>query len=327
MLITPANMQLFFTGLSAQFWQAYGISAPFWSQVAMLKPSNTEIEKDGWMGKLPTLREWIGPRVVQNAAARSYTLENKLWELTLAVDKFKIQDDTYGVYAPIVAMMGMQSAKWPDYMLADTMRLNNRLAYDGLAYFHTTHPVDVDDATKGTYSNLRTLSLSPDNFQTVRAAMMKFVGEDSRPLGLMPDLLVVPPSLEITALNILNAAFIAPQTIGGNTQVGANENVLKGVSRLLVVPELESLAPGIDGTPAPGSGDPDPAKSWYVFDTRKPIKSHMFQQRQAPVFVPRVDPTDPVVFNEHQFVYGVEARGNVGCTLPWLGIKSYGGVL
>jgi phage major head subunit gpT-like protein len=320
-------MSIFFTGLSAQFWQAYGQAAPFWAQVAMLKPSNTEIEKDGWMGKIPTLREWIGPRVVQNAAARSYTLENRLWELTLAVDKFKIQDDTYGVYAPIVAYMGMQSAKWPDYMIADAMRLNSRLAFDGLAYYHASHPVDVDDAGKGTYSNTKTLALTPDNFQSVRKDMMKFVAEDGRPLGLSPDLLVVPPSLEITALNILNAAFIAPQLIGGNTQVGANENVLKGVSRLLVVPELETTIAGIDGTPGLGSGDPDPAKTWFIFDTRKPIKSHMFQQRQAPVFVPRVDPTDPVVFNEHQFVYGVEARGNVGVTLPWLSVRSVGGTL
>lgn len=329
MHITPANMALFFTGLSATFWQAYGQAVPFASQLSMRKPSSTEIEKDGWMGKIPTMRKWVGSKVIQNVAARSYTLENFPWELTLSIDKHKIQDDTYGIYAPTVQFMGMQSAKWADYMIADVLRLNLRTAYDGKKLFADDHPVDVDDSAKGTYDNNLALALTPDNFQTARKTMMTYIGEDSRPLGLYPDIAVCGPSLEITLLNILNAAFIAPQTIGGNTQVGASDNVLKGVAKPLIVPELESLIPDIFGEDVDGlaSGDPDPAKTWFIFDTRKPIKPLVFQERQAPVFIPRVDPTDPEVFDRRQFVYGVEARGNVGCSLPWLSLRSVGGTL
>src|SRR5207247_7922372 len=114
----------------------------------------------------------------------------------------------------------------------------------------------------------------------------------------------VPPSLEITALNILNASFIAPTLIGGNTQVGANENMLKGIARLLVVPELEFTGAStvFFGTTALTTGGPDPAKTWYLFDTKIPIRSHVFQQRESPVFVPRVAMTDPIVFDQHKFL-------------------------
>jgi phage major head subunit gpT-like protein len=304
--LTPANMQIFFTGLSATFGQAYQGAPSFWNRIAFLKPSATEIEKDGWMAKIPVLREWVGPRQIQNVAARSYTLENKLWELTLSVDKFKLQDDSYGIYAPMISMMGQQAAKWPDYMLVDKLRANSELLYDGKAFFASDHPVNVDDPLNtGVYDNDFGLALSPDNFASVYTSMATFQGEDGKPLGITPNLLVVPPQLKLTAMNLLNGTFIAPQLVGGNTQVGANANVLQGWAELLVVPEL-----AVDPT------------TWYLFDTSKAIKPMFFQQRQAPILVPRVDPTDPEVFDKHQFVYGVEARGNVGYTLPFLGARS-----
>lgn len=322
-------MQIFFTGLSATFWAAYDVTEPFWNQLAMRKPSSTELEKDGWPGKIPTFRKWLGSKVVNNVAGRSYTLENFPWELTQGVDKHKIADDTYGVYAPFIAMMGMQSRKWPDYMIADVLRLNLRQTYDGKSLFADDHPVDVDVPAGDTFDNNLGLALSPDNFQTARKTMMTFVGEDKRALGLRPNILCGGPSLEIVILNILNAAIIAPQTVGGNTQVGANTNVLQGIAQALIIAELESLAPDIFGE-APdglGSGDPDPAKTWFIFDTRKPIKPLLFQEREAPVFIPRINPADPSVFDKREFLYGVEARGNVGCSLPWLSLRSVGGTL
>jgi phage major head subunit gpT-like protein len=303
--ITPANMQIFFTGLAATYVQAYQTAPRFWDRIAFLKPSATQIEKDGWMGKVPVLREWLGPRLVQNVAARSYTLENKQWELTLAIDKFRLSDDTHGIYTPMVQMMGQQAAKWPDYMLADKIRDNSEILFDGVAFFSDSHPENVDNPASDVYTNDYNLALSPDNFASVYTSMATIKGEDGKPLGITPNLLMVPPQLKLTAMNLLNATFIAPQNVGGNTQVGANQNVLQGWADLLVVPEFA-----------------DDPTTWYLLDTTKAIKPFLFQQRQAPVLIPRVDPTDPKVFDEHMFVYGVEARGNVGYTLPFLAARS-----
>jgi phage major head subunit gpT-like protein len=77
-------------------------------------------------------------------------------------------------------------------------------------------------------------TLNPTNYAAARAAMMGFTNADGRPLGIVPNFLVVPPSLESAARTILHADFIlAPGSTGGGVT-----NVWKGTADLLVVPEL-----------------------------------------------------------------------------------------
>lgn len=66
--------------------------------------------------------------------------------------------------------------------------------------------------------------LAPDNYGTARAAMRNMTGDFGRKLGIKPTLLVVPPSLEKKALQILNAQQDA---------AGAS-NVWQGTAKLLV---------------------------------------------------------------------------------------------
>jgi phage major head subunit gpT-like protein len=71
-------------------------------------------------------------------------------------------------------------------------------------------------------------ALTKANYKIAREAMMGMKGDFDRPLGLKPRLLVVPPSLEGQALEILNAERDA---------AGAT-NVYKGTAELLVCPFL-----------------------------------------------------------------------------------------
>ncbi len=71
-------------------------------------------------------------------------------------------------------------------------------------------------------------ALNATNYEAARAALMGMKGDHGRPLGINPRLLVVPPSLEGAALEILNAERDAS---------GAT-NVWKGTAELMVVPWL-----------------------------------------------------------------------------------------
>jgi phage major head subunit gpT-like protein len=71
-------------------------------------------------------------------------------------------------------------------------------------------------------------ALSKANYKVARESLMGMKGDHGRPLGIMPRLLVVPPSLEGQELEILNAERDA---------AGAT-NVYKGTAELLVVPWL-----------------------------------------------------------------------------------------
>jgi phage major head subunit gpT-like protein len=71
-------------------------------------------------------------------------------------------------------------------------------------------------------------TLSATTYKLARESLMGMKGDHGRPLGLMPNLLVVPPSLESQGLELLNAERNA---------AGAT-NIYKGTAELLVVPWL-----------------------------------------------------------------------------------------
>jgi phage major head subunit gpT-like protein len=77
-------------------------------------------------------------------------------------------------------------------------------------------------------------TLNPTSYAAARAAMMSVANADGRPLGIRPNLLLVPPALEAQAREILQAQFI----IGDPTTGGAKTNIWQGTADLLVVPEL-----------------------------------------------------------------------------------------
>lgn len=71
-------------------------------------------------------------------------------------------------------------------------------------------------------------TLNAANYSGARTAIMEMKGDHGRPLGLMPDVLVVPPSLESAVLKLLN----------NEMGVGGETNEWKGTAELLVVPWL-----------------------------------------------------------------------------------------
>ncbi len=76
------------------------------------------------------------------------------------------------------------------------------------------------------YGSRQTLNAA--NFAAARAAMMSFSADGGRKIGISPKILLVPPSLEEAALNIVN------------TEVGAAgaSNPWKGTAKLIVTPYL-----------------------------------------------------------------------------------------
>jgi phage major head subunit gpT-like protein len=304
--LTPSALQIFFTGLNTQWELGYELPTPWWNQVAMPVTSDTELETYGWMDRLPKMRQWVGPRTLNNAPLRSRSVTNLDWELTEVIPRNKFLDDKLGLYAPIAKNMGWQAKKLHDQQLALLIQANP-VGFDNVAFFSASHLTNIDDATSATQSNLLSLALTPSNYSAARAKMRSWLGRDGQPFGSRPTLLVVPPQLEEAALNILNSDFIAPALFGGQTQVGANDNknVLKGTANCLVIDEL--------------SNDPT---AWYLLDNDGMIKPFLVQERQAPNFVYLNNPTDPNVFFRKEFIFGVDSRSAYDVTLWFKALKS-----
>lgn len=309
--LTPSLLQAFFTQLDLGYQKGYQGRQIYWDKFAMLSPSSSEGKIYSWLAELPRMRKWIGPKQVDNIVARAYQLVNEDWEETFSIDRNKLEDDEWGVYAERANTQGDVVASWPDDIVT-TALINGTTAqgYDGTAFFSASHPVDLSNSSFGTYSNLNTsTALTQANYAAGKAKMRSIKGESGKPLGILPTVLMVGPTLEQTALEITKAQNITRivQNVAGteNVAAAAPTNVYQGDVTVIVNERL------IDDT----------ANAWYLFSTNR-IKPMVFQLRKAPTRVQVIDPQNPQVFNLKQYTYGVEARGTSGYSLPFLAQKN-----
>lgn len=307
MIITTASLDALRIQFELRFGEVYGATEPWWPKLATEIPSNAKSNIYGWVAQTTLLREWIGSRQAVNLSEHGYTLVNKSYEGTVELDRDEIEDDNLGLFTAVTIPQLAQAAKKHTDQLIKTVLQSNAgagpLAFDGLNLFHNAHL--TYDAAASTYDNLFTLALTADNFNTNWAAMASYTGEDGQPLGITPNLLVVPPQLKRTALEIMNASMVArvAQNVAANENVSVTsiDNVLKGWAEVLVIPEFAN----------------DPTR-WYLLDVSKPMKPLVFQNRRPDQFVTRVAATDPKVFDQKKYTYGVDNRKNIGVTLPFL---------
>lgn len=141
LVVNQASLANLFTGFKAAFQRGLGQAQPQWTQIATTVPSSTREEKYGWLGKLPGMREWLGDRVVQNLMQHDYSIKNKDWELTVGVERNDIEDDQFGIYAPMFEEIGRATIAHPDQLVFELLAAGFATAcYDGQYFFDTDHP-------------------------------------------------------------------------------------------------------------------------------------------------------------------------------------------
>ncbi len=304
--IRSASLDPFFLNLDTMYQQGYMAGESTYEQWAQTITSSSKTTVHGWMDKFPKLREWIGPRVVEDIVAQTYSLTNKKFELTYAVERTDIDDDMLGLYAPAAQMMGMQAKEWPDDQMTPILEAGfTATTFDGAAFFSASHPIDTaGETTTSNQSNLMTSSaFAPGTVATMRSNLRNLKGRDNKPLGMNLKAVMIPPALEQAALQLANSEYIVA-TFGVNAATGSQSNVLKGSFTPIVNAKLTS------------------ATTWYGFDNRWPIKALIWQLRKAPEFQYKVSPESENVFNDDQYIFGVNARGVGGYGLYFMAMAA-----
>lgn len=141
-IVTSALITALFTSWKNDFQKGLTSATPQWQEVAMYVTSTSKSNTYGWLGKFPSLREWIGDRVINSMQAHGYTITNKTFESTVGVDRDDIEDDNVGVYSPIFEEMGRAAQIQPDQLIYSLLSAGtSTLCYDGQNFFDTDHPV------------------------------------------------------------------------------------------------------------------------------------------------------------------------------------------
>lgn len=251
----------------------------FYKKLAMVVPSSTRENQYGWLGAMPNLREWVGDRIIHQLSIEGFVLRNREFEATVSVRRRDIEDDQYGVYAPMFEKMGRDAAQHPDELVLGLLKDGfTRTGYDNQYFFDADHPVggqsevpvvsvsnsgggsgtpwflldcsqplkplvfqerlpyrltsldreqDENVFFRGEYvygvrargnSGFGLWQLAYGSKQTLdaaRAAMMAFKSDNGKVLNITPTHLVVPPSLESAARQIV----VADRDAGGAANV------------------------------------------------------------------------------------------------------------
>ncbi|HSR57126.1 MAG TPA: Mu-like prophage major head subunit gpT family protein [Candidatus Binataceae bacterium] len=311
MEISAQNLAALFTGFDVVFQRGFEKPPSYYESVCSIVRSSSRQTTYPWLGRTTKFREWLGDRVVQALEAHAYTIVNKNFEDTVSIDRNDIEDDTYGVYEPIIEQLGWDTKIHPDMLLFQMIKNSvatpsSVVGYDGQPFFSAAHPVgpagraDADSSTSnvnatGTgpywflidasrairpfifqlrreYAVSRMSSITdeavfnrrefrygvdgrantgvglwqlayasnldlsnPANYGGARAAMRSFKTDGGLPFGTLSSrkgvYLVVPPSLEEVARQLLNSEFMAGTGASANV---ATTNIWRNSADLIV---------------------------------------------------------------------------------------------
>ena len=141
-MITPALLQSLFTGFKKNFEDAKSEAPTQYTKIATVIKSTTKSNTYGWLGKFPSLRKWVGDRVIESMKTHGYQIVNEDFEATVGVDRNDIEDDELGIYAPMFAEMGRSAGIHPDELCFGLLGAGfTTPCYDGQYFFDTDHPV------------------------------------------------------------------------------------------------------------------------------------------------------------------------------------------
>lgn len=300
MAITKSDIpSLLLPGLKTEFDLAYrqrvdsGIAQLIATTVTTTNPS----QKYAWLGAMPGMQEFVDERKPQGMQEFNYTIEDKVFEASIAVDRKAIEDDQYDLIRLRIRDLAQRVADHQHRMVVESLASGfTASGYDAVSFFNTAHP--VGDGT--TYGNRSTSALDATSLASAINQMMLVPNDRQEPMGISPDLLVVGPKNQWNATELVESPVVVYKGNGSDTAPSnAYKNVFEGKLRVVVSPYLR------------GSSD----DYWFLLDTTRAVRAIILQQRSdVPVEFSALDSTNPsdTTWWHDRYFYGVRARYNVG---------------
>jgi len=294
--INRGNMDSLFEEYEVSFTDGFnsGRESSILDDIAMVMPSTTAATVHNWLNQIPQMREWIGDRLVNNIASDGMTVKNKRFEATIEMPRTDIEDDQYGLYTPLVGLMGENAAVYPDLALVAEMVSNPNWGADASPFFGTTRT--YGDAT---ISNYVTTALTETTFEAAVTAIASYQGHSGEPLNASPYALVIGPSLRTDAFDILKNDMRATAATDGVSVQNRNKG--------LVQPLISSRLVG------------DNADDWFLLAQVGGIRPVVWQDRiKAELQRQRWSIDSEHTFETDDFQIGTRSRGVAFLTLPHL---------
>jgi len=299
MLVKGDIPKLLLAGMRTNFMTAYDVAAKEYEKLATVISSTKSSETYPWLGGVPKMHEWKDERIPQGMLEHNFSIANRDFESSIAVDRNAIEDEQYGQIEIRVKELAVEAARFFDEMAFTLISQGQNttgtagsiydgvslVCYDSKAFFAANH----SEGDSGTQSNKGSTALGSSALQTAITAMKKLKNDKGKPAHVRPNLLSVPTDLEWEAKELLNSQYYPEE---GTTTTKLAVNTLKGALELLVSEYFT---------------DTD---NWYLFDTVRVVKPLILQMRQDPRFTSLTQGTESS-FMRKKLYFGVDWRGEI----------------
>lgn len=300
-VVNPISLE---KGLRVDFNKAFTSAPAEYSKIATVIPSTAASEDYGWLGGAPQMREWVDERIPKGLINHDWTIKNKDWESSIAVDRNAIDDDQYGMVQMRVRDLAERAKSHPDSILADLIESGlNTVCYDGQYFFDSDH----SEGNSGTNTNLSTSDITTTTaptqtelaaaFTAARQVMRGITDDQGEPFGGGTKITIVcAPGYQDAFETLQKAEYV----IQGVT------NTLRGAFELIVLPQLAA---------------PSTTPAFYMLDVSHYVRPFILQSRQPIQFNALEGQKTETGFMRKKFFYGVDARYNVGFGLWQYAVK------
>jgi phage major head subunit gpT-like protein len=303
-LSSRAIIGRFFQRLEAGFDRSWA------SRLGMLFQSDQASETYKWLGMSPAMREWVDGRQAKGLRSNGLTIENKMFEATLAIALKDLQRDKTGqIMVRVDEMADRANSHW-EKLLSDLILAGETGdCYDALKFFAANHSeadsgTQLNLVTKTQVAGLEVTTTTAPTAAEMADAIMGVIGyfyqykdDQGEPInGAAQNFLVMVPVLTtwwastVTAVsaNLLNKA------------AGSLDNPLQGAFRQGINVEVVAN-PRINTW----------TESFAVFRIDGSVRPFILQE-EDPVTVDALAEGSDEEFKNNRHLYGVKASRNVG---------------
>lgn len=321
MKITPSFVQNLETAM--QFSITNGMSrvanSIMWNKVMAQRSSSTRTELIYFLLETARLEDQglAGEVRRDDLAAKFMTVENRRTGAGLRLRKEEIEDNIMASGAPALDyakqwsdQIGAASVYYPQQKMFDLITGGESVqadasVYDGLAFFHASHPINpVVGASAGTYSNLIpskpidfdvTLAVAQANLASVLGTIAAYTMPNGIRRFLKPAMLLHSVEIAPRVSEMLTARY-----------VGSTENV--GYTSLGIQP---MACPELTG------------KNWYLVCEPTPGEGGglIFQQREAYTLNTFAPESAPALMARKEFEWDFSGRNAIAYGHPYLLVK------
>lgn len=260
-LLDRSLLEAAYVTYSTIFDLALSNTSAIYPEIATVMTGVGPVTKFAWLGNVPAMEKWIGPRTIHRLRAEKHQLETEWYANGIELDYDDVNEDKLGIVRPRIQQLAAMGPKKIDALVVDMYAHafdgTLGLAYDGQYLIDTDHTASGSGGTS--QSNLVTGALDDAKLNEGIEKMMMLTDANGEPLDLYPDTLLVGPANQLTARELLETETVN----GGDTNV--NKGVIK---RVIVNARLRGAA----------------ADYWFLLSTDQGIRPVIVGIEYAPMF-------------------------------------------